>query len=162
MVPSVVFKIEGIDVAVKNLRRKMQRLDNFRDPLHIVAEDFYKLQRRWMDSEGGGHWPGLNPRYASWKIKRVGDKPILQFSGAMYDDLTGRTPDGLRITASRVTIRATKSGSRWKWHTEGSSAGNKSGQERKRRQVISPAMRIRKQYWASLLARWVAGQTVRG
>lgn len=157
---SVAYRIDGIPDAVKVLRRRMQRLENFRDPLAMLAEDFFKVQRGWMDSEGRGRWEELKPGYASWKRKKVGNKPILQFSGAMYDDFTGGSDGGLRIERGRVTIRAVKSGQRWKWHTRGLATGNKSGHPRPKRQVLSPAMNVRKAHWNRLLARWVAGENV--
>ncbi len=137
------------------------RLENFRDPLEMLATDFYQLQRAWMDSEGHGRWPALNPRYAAWKLRKVGNKPILQFQGDMYDDLTGGNKEGLHIGSSRVTIRAAKTGRRWVYHTQGLATGNPSGRARKKRQVLSPALRIRQKYWNSLMRRWMAGESIR-
>lgn len=162
MIATPVFHIEGIPNAVQVLRRRMLRLENFSDPLRILAGDFYRVQQAWMDTEGHGRWPQLNPRYAAWKRRKVGDKPILQFRGDMYDDLTGRGGEGgLRISPTRVTIRAAKTGRRWVYHTEGLATGNASGRARPRRQVLSPALRIRKKYWTSLMVRWINGEDVR-
>jgi hypothetical protein len=157
---SIAFEIKGIPAAVQVLRRRMMRLENFRDPLALVADDFFKIQKGWMDSEGRGSWEELAPGYAKWKRKKVGDKPILQFSGRMYDDLTGRSPGSLRIERGRVTVRAVKSGNLWRYHSRGSADGNKSGNPRPRRQVLSPALRIRKARWGRILRDWVAGVDV--
>lgn len=160
MTVSVVYRIEGIPDAIKNLRRRMARLENFRDPLVALANDFFNLQRGWMDSEGRGQWVELAPGYARWKRKKVGDKPILQLTGEMYQDLTQGNAGGVRVDRGRLTIRATRSGSRWKWHSQGLATGNRSGNPRPKRQVLSPALRLRTAHWNRLLARWAAGENV--
>ena len=45
-------------------------------------------ERRHLDSEGAGGWAPLNDAYAGWKQERVGDRPILYFSGRMDRSLT--------------------------------------------------------------------------
>ncbi len=47
------------------------------------------------DAGAHGHWAPLQPKYEAQKRKRWGDKPILQASGAMYDDLTGSSNQGV-------------------------------------------------------------------
>jgi phage gpG-like protein len=39
--------------------------------------------------QGGKKWDPLSPKYAAWKLKQVGPRPILQFTGRLMEDLTG-------------------------------------------------------------------------
>lgn len=160
MFTTPIIDIKGIPEAAGLLKRRMKRLESFREPLTILALDFFKLQKGWMDSEGRGSWVELAPGYARWKRKRVGNKPKLQLTGKMYEDMTGESSGGVRIRNSQVTVRATQSGKRWLYHSRGLATGNKSGHKRPVRQVISPATRIRKDYWVRLVSRWAAGQDI--
>jgi hypothetical protein len=156
-----IYNLTGVPEAIKLLGHRMRRLENFREPLEILKKDFFGVQRGWMDSEGRGSWQELSPGYARWKRKRVGDKPILQLTGDMYSDLVGESEGGVTIRRGELRIKAAKSGRRWVMHTHGLADGNKSGHSRPVRQVLSPALRVRKARWNRLLRDWVAGQNVR-
>lgn len=156
-----IYNLKGIPDAVRKLGFRVSRLQSFREPLMMLRDDFFALQKAWMDSEGQGSWEELKPRYAKWKVSKVGNKPMLQFTGGMYDDLTGRSSGGVRITNSSIQIRAVRSGRRWMYHSHGLSTGNKSGRARPRRQVLSPALRIRQNRWNKLLRDWAAGEKLR-
>ena len=150
MISAPVYRISGLDVAAAGIRRRMRRLENWREPLSLIARDFYNVQRGWMDSEGRGHWTELSPRYAAWKRRKVGDKPILQFSGAMYNDLTGNSAGAMTIRRDRLTLRTPRSGNRWKLHAEGRG-------KRPVRSPFSPALRLRRKTWSSILTKWAKG-----
>lgn len=51
---------------------------------------------------GGRKWKPLSPPYARWKYARVGPMPILQFSGALKDSVTGTSMDIERMGRRRV------------------------------------------------------------
>jgi hypothetical protein len=161
MFTTPIYNLRGIDEAVKKLGFRITRLQSFRSPLEMIRTDFFELQKGWMDSEGRGSWSPLRPRYLKWKISKVGDKPILQFSGAMYDDVTGQSSGGTNLGPTSLTVRAVKSGTRWTYHERGLSTGNKSGRARPRRKVLSPALYIRKAHWNRLLRDWAAGAHLR-
>jgi hypothetical protein len=148
MIITPKFSISGIDLAAGNLRRRMKKLNDWRQPLTLVAEDFYNVQRGWMDSEGRKSWKPLSARYEAWKRRKVGDKPILQFSGAMYDDLTGASPGSMRVTRTDLTLKTPRSGNRWKLHAEGRG-------KRPKRNPISPALRIRRATWSKIMREWL-------
>lgn len=162
MIATPVFNLKGIPEAVKKLGFKIKRLETFREPLSMIRDDWFTVQKAWMDSEGRGTWEELRPRYAKWKISKVGNKPLLQFTGGMYDDLTGASGGGVKLSRNGMRISTVKSGRKWMWHSQGSSAGNKSGRSRPRRQVLSPALRIRQARWTKMLRDWAAGLPVRG
>jgi hypothetical protein len=142
-----VYQLRGLDVAMMGLRRRMRKLDNWRDPLVLVAADFYKLQRGWLESEGRASWQALSPRYAAWKQRKVGTKPILQFTGAMHADLTGMSSGSVTIRRDRLTLRTPRSGNRWKLHAEGRG-------RRPVRNPLSPALRLRRPTWNKILRDW--------
>jgi hypothetical protein len=146
-----VYTLRGIDVATSTLRRRMKKLSDWREPLLLIAQDFYKLEEGWLDSEGRGSWPALSPRYAKWKENKVGPLPILQFSGAMYSDLIGQSAGSMVIRRDRLTLRTPQSKNRWKLHAEGQG-------KRKVRNPLSPALRVRHGVWASLMTKWAAGK----
>jgi hypothetical protein len=145
-----VYEVRGIDIAIGVLRRRMRKLENWREPLTLIAQDYYEVERGWLDSEGRGRWQELSPKYAAWKARKVGQKPMLQFSGAMYDDLTGRSSGATVIYRDRLRLRTPRSGSRWKLHAEGRG-------KRPVRNPLSPALRLRRQKWNSILAAWMKG-----
>ena len=155
---SILYRIEGIPKAIQNLRNRQKHLEDFHDPLNLLVKDFFEVQRGWMNSEGRGSWKPLSAKYEKWKRNKVGSKLMLQFRGDLYDDVTGASSGGTSVSRGRATIRTVKSGSKWRWHTEGLSTNNKSGFARPRRRVLSPALQIRRQYWNKLLARWAAGE----
>jgi hypothetical protein len=160
MYTTLIYNLNGIPQAIKKLGFRITRLQSFREPLMILKEDFFRLQKGWMDSQGRGSWTPLKPRYAKWKITKVGNKPMLQFTGGMYDDLTGQSEAGVRLTGSSVSIRAAKSGRLWMYHERGTNEGNPSGRDRPKRKVLSPALYIRKARWNKLLRDWAIGASL--
>jgi hypothetical protein len=46
------------------------------------------FERRYLDTEGAGGFVPLNEAYAAEKQEKVGDIPILQYTGRMYRSLT--------------------------------------------------------------------------
>lgn len=152
-----IYDIKGIPEAAKKLGLRIKRLESFREPLTILKNDFSALQQGWLDSQGRGTWKPLRSGYARWKLKKVGFKPILQFTGNMYADVTGQSEGSVRISRGELSIRAVKTGRLWTYHQQGLSTGNKSGFARPVRKVLSPALRIRQGRWNKLLRDWAAG-----
>src|SRR5215213_1345040 len=103
MYTTPIYEFRGIPEALKVLGYRQRRLENFREPLMLLKNDFFVLQRGWLDSEGRAAWEPLKPRYLAWKVKKVGNKPMLQLTGDMYADLTGENDAGVRSTSSSLT-----------------------------------------------------------
>ncbi len=143
-----IIRLEGLPETIKVLKRRMKRLESFHSPLTQVAEDFFSLQQGWLDSEGRGAWTPLTLSYAKWKRNRVGEKPMMQLTGDMYADMTGGTRGGIRIRRDSLVVRATKSGARWIDHSRGRG-------RRPKRQIVSPAVNLRKRYWHRMITKWI-------
>jgi phage gpG-like protein len=56
--------------------------------VHRIFLDFMKRVFAREGQYGGPVWVPLNPRYAAWKRRRYGDRPILQATGALYRSFT--------------------------------------------------------------------------
>lgn len=151
-----VFRLSGISEAIKKLKKRQNRLGDWRDAFQRIATDFYAVEKGWLDSKGRGQWAPLRPVYAAWKRKRYPRKPLMQLTGALHADLIGKS-GGLRLRRDGMVISAPLSGRRWRDHEEGSSRGNTSGYARTVRKVISPAMRIRRTTWNKILKNWASG-----
>lgn len=85
-----------IDRALSRLVGKVTRLDEY---FKIVADVMDEAVRKQFESEGGrtDKWEPLSPRYAEWKARRVGAKPILQLTGAMSESFKT-----VRISSSEI------------------------------------------------------------
>lgn len=79
---------EAQDWSVAQLRRL--RGDNS-PALKKIATDFYRMEREWFDSQGGGRWRPLSRRYAAYKAKFFPGKKILRRSDRLYREVTGKT-----------------------------------------------------------------------
>lgn len=156
MVAYSVFRFTGIPEAIKKLKQRQRRMDDWRDAFQRIATDFYNVETGWLDSKGRGQWKPLRPVYAAWKKKRYPGKPLMQLTGDMYRDLTGKS-GGLKLRRDGMSISAPLSGRRWRDHEEGTSNGNASGYARTVRKTISPAMRIRRTTWTKILRDWASG-----
>lgn len=62
-----------------------------------VRDEFWQIEREQFASEGragaSGRWKSLTKKYAEYKQKRYGAKPILEATGRLKASLTGRTAD---------------------------------------------------------------------
>lgn len=152
-----VFRLSGIPVAIKKLKMRQNRLGDWTDAFRKIGADFYDVERGWLGSKGRGAWAPLRPVYAAWKRKHYPRKPLMQLTGALQADLTGKS-GGLKLRRDGMSITAPLSGRRWRDHEDGSSRGNASGYARTVRKVISPAMRIRRNTWNKILKDWASGE----
>src|SRR5688572_5161043 len=99
------FKAKGHKQALDLVARRIKRLDDIQTPLRQIVEDYFDIESRWFNSEGGGKWKPLSPRYAAQKRKVAPGAKILVLSGLMSDQFTGRTRRGVRFRRDAVTIR---------------------------------------------------------
>lgn len=81
---------EELLAALKAMRRRaLDMSPAFRDigdllRLHLGA------QFATEGLQGGSRWQPLRPKYAAWKLRKVGPKPILQFSGDLLRSFTSK------------------------------------------------------------------------
>lgn len=145
--------LHGLDNAFKTLKKRKERLADLQAPLEAIAQDFYEEERSWLNSEGGGTWAPLSPRYAAYKLKKYGPLPILQRSKALYKTFTGEGRP-YKINNARLTIDAGKV-PYWHVHDQGAPRRNLP-----KRQVISPKLQQRIQQWHRNVTEWLAGREI--
>lgn len=76
-------------------------------------------QRRYMDTEGGGDWPGLSAGYARDKEEAVGNVPVLQYSKRMYRSLTEEGAPNFVREEEADSLKVGSSDPKARWHHEG-------------------------------------------
>ena len=76
-------------------------LEDLRPVWPAVERAFQKVEEEQFKSEGAkgrsGKWKPLTRKYAEWKLKKYGDKPILQRTEALYKAMTSNTGDTIVI-----------------------------------------------------------------
>jgi len=109
--------------AVASLDKLAERLGDMRRFFrNYWAVKFFNDILQNFETEGGsvGGWRALSPRYAAWKRRVVGNRPILQFSRNMRESFVIGNPNNVL----RVTKTHAEAGSRLQrayWHTTGTS-----------------------------------------
>lgn len=86
-----VFEVNVDDrEAHKAIRRMLKMHDDLRPTLlkPLMYPAMLDTYREWMDSQGGGSWPPLTPKYAKWKSSHAPGSKMLQYQGGLYQSLT--------------------------------------------------------------------------
>lgn len=103
------------------------------EPLGKALEPVvYGGLRAHFDSEGGGNWDPLSPRYAAWKQRHFPGRRIMVRTGALRDSLDG--PDA-RFSVRRVD----RHGGEWGTKAPGAKAHDRGAPSRglpKRRLIL--------------------------
>jgi len=91
-------EVDGEQQLDRALSRFGDRLRNIQPFFEIAADMVAGFVRAQFESEGGrtGGWAALSPRYAAYKLAKVGPQPILVFTGRMRQSLIERTGDNIR------------------------------------------------------------------
>lgn len=88
----LTIQLRGLKDAETFVKAQIAKLKEQRTKaLERIARDFYKIEKQWFASAGGGRWRPLSPRYAARKAKRYPGKPILRRTDKMYKEFTGAT-----------------------------------------------------------------------
>ena len=91
---NISFEVEGVKETVAAFDKVEKGITDLRQGATWmrVRQAFYRIQKEIFASEGGasgaGKWQALSPAYAVVKLKKYGNKPILQATGAMYKEFT--------------------------------------------------------------------------
>lgn len=91
---SVSFTVEGAGETIEAFSRVQKGVANLKE-LGIwikVRQAFYKIQKEIFAAEGPD-WKELSPKYKAVKDRNYPDKTILQATGAMYKEFTGKPND---------------------------------------------------------------------
>ena len=149
--PHPIVEVRGLKQAKDHLKRRIKRIENLREPLGMIAQDFYSMEREWFASKGGGRWQPLSKNYAAWKRKAHPGKPIMRLTDKMWSEFTGK-PGHMTIDRFRLRIRVVGA-NYWQLHNKGSKA-----KHIPKRPLISPVLDVRKQAWSELITRWLSAR----
>ena len=108
--------------AMRNFQIPLQRWGDF------LVNDHIKLQFALQGAPTP--WAKLSPKYAAWKMRKWGPKPILVASGAMYAGFSATA------TAFSLTVKNTKK--YWGYHQ----TGTRNMQARKMIQLVDEDYRV--------------------
>lgn len=100
---SLDLEVEGFEPYKASLSLYITRFTDLRALWPGIAADIGAENKKQIDSQGRhGSTPyeELSPPYAAWKASQVGPKPILIFSGDMFDTLTNPSSSGF-VTITR-------------------------------------------------------------
>ncbi|MFA5731862.1 MAG: phage virion morphogenesis protein [Acidithiobacillus sp.] len=118
----LTFTVDGERQLHRSLNMIADSMDDFTDVFEKIAEDFRSTQEKVFANSGAFEglraWTPLTPGYRTWKMKKVGSKPILTFKGDLRKSLTTKSANHIeKITKSTLEI-----GTRDKkaaWHHKG-------------------------------------------
>jgi len=91
------FQVDGEAQLVRALSRYGDKIGDMTPYFRSVAKLLSQIIRQQFDSEGGrtDAWRPLSPEYAAWKMRQVGSKPILVFSGRLRRSLVDKGEGGI-------------------------------------------------------------------
>jgi hypothetical protein len=137
-------QLKGVKPAQDFVVRQVKRIKDISPAMQRVVSDYYRIQREWFQSEGGGRWLPLNRRYAAWKGKYFPGKPILRLTDKLYNEVTGRNRHHqIRRSGLQVFILGVPY---WIEHEEGRPSMNLP-----QREVISPWIAQRVDTWGEMV-----------
>lgn len=149
--PHPVLQVKGLKGIKEHLKRRIKRIENLREPLGMIAKDFYAMERDWFESKGGGRWQPLSKGYAAWKRKTHPGKPIMRLTDKMWSEFTGKPG---HMTIDRFSLRIRVIGADyWTLHNKGSKM-----KRIPKRPLISPVLEVRQKAWSQLITRWLSAR----
>ncbi|HEX5782342.1 MAG TPA: phage virion morphogenesis protein [Solirubrobacteraceae bacterium] len=81
---------EELLAALRAMRRRALDMSPALRDVGDLLRLHFKAQFATEGAQGGKKWAPLTPKYAAWKLKRVGPQPILQFSGDLVKSFTSK------------------------------------------------------------------------
>lgn len=105
---SISIDDERIQVPLTKLAQALQDFRRFWS--EYFAPQFFQDVQDNMTAEGRmvGGWRALSPKYAAWKLRKYGPKPILQATGAMKRSLQlGGPGNVMRVTRAKAIFGTT-------------------------------------------------------
>lgn len=138
-------ELKGVKPAQDWVATQVRRIKDFAPALEKIATDYYRIEREWFDSQGGGRWVPLNKRYAAWKGQFFPGKRILRLTDRLYNEVTGKNKRSRRINRSGLQILILGV-PYWIEHERGNPTTNLP-----QREVISPWIAQRVTTWNDML-----------
>lgn len=94
-------EVDGVKELDRALTSARGDLEDLRPVWPAVERAFQNIEEEQFKSEGAkgrsGAWKPLSRKYAEWKLKHYGDKPILQRTEKLYKAMTSNTGDTIVI-----------------------------------------------------------------
>lgn len=117
---AITVTIDGEDIPLR-FHKLAQKIADFRRFwTELFAPQFFKDIQDNFASEGGfvGGWRALSPKYAAWKLKHYGNRPILVLKGDMRESLRmgGR---GSVLISNRKSLQIGSRDPKVPWHNRG-------------------------------------------
>jgi phage gpG-like protein len=91
----ITFEVAGDEQLKRSFSRFGEHAKDLSEPFREIVKDFYKIEKKQFESEGGygsGGWQPLSPRYAAWKAKKYPGRPLMVVSGLLKESLLGENP----------------------------------------------------------------------
>lgn len=109
MVSFTSYKIEN-DVKFKNnLDKAVKAVGDLRFAMGEISRDIFKTTKQNFILKGGGKYPALSDEYKKTKQKKKPNAPILVYSGALRDSVTGRgNEDTIRFIGKQSLVQGTR------------------------------------------------------
>lgn len=108
----ITIKVDGLKAIERAFDTIAKSVADFRPYWKDVQKEFFEIETRLFASEGqsgrsGRKWAALKPDYAKAKLKKYGQLPIMQRTGALYSSLTSNTGDTVFETSKNEAIMGT-------------------------------------------------------
>lgn len=97
----ITVEVDGVKELDRAFISSRGHLEDLRPVWPVVERAFQKVEKEQFDSEGSkgrsGAWKPLTRKYAEWKKKVYGDKPILQRTEKLVKAMTSNTGDTIVV-----------------------------------------------------------------
>ncbi len=95
-------EIEGLTTLILGSKKLVKFTRDFTTVFQRITKDFRSNEKTVFDSEGTPKaFKALTAKYAAFKLKSVGSKPIMQFSGRLMNSLIRKTGDTIEVITPR-------------------------------------------------------------
>ena len=135
----IEFDIRGLTQIEVGSKTLVKFTRNFTTVFQRIVLDFRENEKNVFDREGTPNaFEPLSREYAKFKLKSVGSKPIMQFSGRLMDSLISKTAD----TIDEITTRQLRMGTRVPYASR-----HQFGKKMPKREIIQITARHKKKWF---------------
>lgn len=148
-------KVTGINTLVRGLSRVGNEGNNFKVPLYIIAQSFFKINETNFEAQGRPkRFVALSPKYKSWKDKNYPGKKIMQLTDRLKNSLTAENQMDSQDTIMIITSKYADLGTNVPY-----AAAHQFGYPKRnlpKREIIQVTEK-HKQEWVRIVQRWSFG-----
>ena len=103
------YEIDNDRTFARNLDKAIKEVGDLRFAMGEISRDIFKTTKQNFILKGSGQYPPLSPAYAKFKERVKPGRPILVFSGALRDSVTGTgNSDTILNIGKQSLIQGTK------------------------------------------------------